>query len=275
MVIRCRWRFHEATQSLRVHYQIASLVGLFLLINVHGLAQASKTKQPPTAAAFRNTAPGVRYLGSKVCVGCHSQIYQQFSRTDMAHSTFLPGKIVDLGWLNKPVDIFNEKHNRHYQIYSRDFRIYQSEYGLDEQGKEVFRHTQELAYMVGSGVNGDTPVVRRGNYLFEAPLSYYSATKAWGLSPNYDVRDMGFGLPITADCMGCHTGRTQPLSDRAGLYKDPPVTELSIGCENCHGPGELHANERLAGMPVRGTIDRSIVNPAKLPSWLADNICMN
>ncbi|MGH9538391.1 MAG: tetratricopeptide repeat protein, partial [Terriglobales bacterium] len=104
---------------------------------------------------------------------------------------------------------------------------------------------------------------------------YYSATKAWGLSPNYDVRDMGFGLPITADCMGCHTGRTQPVSDREGLYQDPPVAELSIGCENCHGPGELHANERLAGMPVRGTIDRSIVNPAKLPSWLADNICMN
>jgi hypothetical protein len=53
------------------------------------------------------------------------------------------------------------------------------------------------------------------------------------------------------------------------------VLELAISCENCHGPGELHVNERLAGKPARGTIDRSIVNPAKLSSWLADNICMN
>ena len=34
-------------------------------------------------------------------------------------------------------------------------------------------------------------------------------------------------------------------------------------------------NERLAGKPAALNIDRSIVNPAKLSPWLADNICMN
>ena len=193
----------------------------------------------------------------------------------MARSTFLPGRTLELGWLPKPVDIFNEKHNRHYQIFARDGQIYESEYGLDDEGNVAFRHTEELAYMVGTGVNGDTPVVRRGNYLFEAPLSYYAATKSWALSPNFDVRDMGFNLPITADCMGCHAGRTQPVLGREGLYRDPPVVDLGISCENCHGPGELHVNERLAGVPVGGRIDRSIVNPAKLSPWLADNICMS
>src|SRR2546428_8798582 len=37
---------------------------------------------------------------------------------------------------------------------------------------------------------------------------------------------------------------------------------------------ELHVKERLKGDPLSGDPDRSIVNPAKLPSWLADNICM-
>jgi hypothetical protein len=154
--------------------------------------------------------------------------------------------------------------------------VYQSEYGLDDT-EETFRHTEELAYVVGTGANGVTPVVRRGIYLFQAPVSYYTARKAWDLSPNYEVRDLGFSLPVTADCIGCHTGRTQPLAGREkdGLYQDPPVLELAIGCENCHGPGELHVNERLAGKPVRGKVDSSNVNPAKLSSWLADNICMN
>jgi tetratricopeptide (TPR) repeat protein len=274
MVIRRGGRFSKTAHLLKMYCHIAGAASLILLTTEHGRGQDLKARQA-SISGFLNTAPGVRYVGSKVCVGCHSTIYQNFSRTGMARSTSLPIKVMDLGWLNKPVDIFNEKHNRHYQMFVRGSKVYQSEYELDNQGKEVFRHTEELAYLIGSGVNGDTPVVRRGNFLFEAPLSYYAATKTWDLSPNFDVRDMGFNLSIKADCIGCHTGRTQPVLGREALYRDPPVTEISIGCENCHGPGELHVNERLAGAPAPRAIDRTIVNPARLPTWLADNICMS
>lgn len=210
-----------------------------------------------------------------MCRGCHRDIYAQYSKTDMGQSTSLPSALIDRGWLSNPVDIFNQKHNRHYQIFTKDSRVYQSEYGLDAKGNEIFRHTEELQYVVGTGANGATPVIRRGNYLFQAPLSYYSAKKGWDLSPNYEVRDLGFSLPVTADCIGCHTGKTQPVPGRDGLYKDPPVLELAVTCENCHGPGQLHVDERLAEAPVSGDVDSSIVNPAKIPYWLADNICMS
>jgi len=279
----------KETRRLRVHCLILAFSGLLFLTLVFSASgdetrKRASTNSPPSSSSssfnvtgFRNTAPGVRYVGSKVCAGCHASIAESFSRTAMAHSTMLPDKLFELGWLNKPVDIFNEKHNRHYQIYSHDLKVYQAEYGLDDEGKEAFRHTEELAYLIGTGVNGDTPVVRRGNFLFQAPLSYYAATKSWGLSPNYEVRDMAFGLPVTADCMGCHSGQVQAVAGREGLYNDPPVKELGIGCENCHGPGELHVQERLKGAPesAEKKIDRSIVNPAKLSPWLADNICMN
>src|SRR5262249_40110385 len=58
----------------------------------------------------------------------------------------------------------------------------------------------------------------------------------------------------------------QPVPERPGLYRDPPFRELAIGCENCHGPGELHVARLGKG---------AIVNPAKLPSRLAEDICMN
>jgi hypothetical protein len=163
MVIRRGGRFSKTAHLLKMYCHIAGAASLILLTTEHGRGQDLKARQA-SISGFLNTAPGVRYVGSKVCVGCHSTIYQNFSRTGMARSTSLPIKVMDLGWLNKPVDIFNEKHNRHYQMFVRGSKVYQSEYELDNQGKEVFRHTEELAYLIGSGVNGDTPVVRRGTF---------------------------------------------------------------------------------------------------------------
>jgi Flp pilus assembly protein TadD len=255
---------------------VVGSAGLIVLLTAPAWAVNAKRKPTRPGSAFRNAAPAVRYVGSTMCKGCHLTIYEEFSGTEMGRSTSLPIRLLDSGWLSQPVDIFNEKHNRHYQVFARGAKVYESEYGVDGQGNETFRHTEELAYVVGTGANGATPVVRRGNYLFQAPVSYYTARKAWGLSPNYEVRDLGFSLPVTADCIGCHAGRTQPVEGREkeGLYRDPPLLELAISCETCHGPGELHVNERLAGKPVPGKIDLSIVNPAKLSPWLADNICM-
>jgi tetratricopeptide (TPR) repeat protein len=239
------------------------------------LAQSKVAHPQRQETHFRNANEGVHYVGSKACKSCHAEIFEKFSHTDMGNSMFAPSHLVDLGWLAKPIDIFNQHHNRHYQMYARDSRIYQSEYELDEKGHEVFRHTEELAYVIGTGANGATPIVRRGNYLFEAPLSYYSATKSWDLSPNFDVRDLGFSLPMTSDCVGCHSGQTRPVRNHDALYKDPAVVETAIGCEKCHGSGELHVVERQMGTPIPSEMDTSIVNPAKLSPWLADNICMN
>jgi tetratricopeptide (TPR) repeat protein len=262
--------------AIRRLLSLSSITTLFMIVFPGMGAAQSKAAHPQSEGThFRNAVPGVHYVGSKACKSCHSEIFEKFSHTDMGNSMFAPSHLVDLGWLATPIDIFNEHHNRHYQMYSRDSHIYQSEYELDEKGREVFRHTEELAYVIGTGANGATPIVRRGNYLFEAPLSYYSATKSWDLSPNFDLRDLGFSLPMTSDCVGCHSGQIRPVRNHDALYEDPAVVETAIGCEKCHGPGELHVVERQMGAPVPSGIDTSIVNPAKISPWLADNICMN
>ena len=150
MGIRHGWHFHKASYPVRVRRGVIAIVGMGFVITVHTFAQNAKNKDASPGPEFRNAAPGVRYVGSNMCRGCHSAIYQHYSRTDLAHCTSLPGSILDMGWLNKPADIYNKKLNRHYQVFARDSKVYQSEYGLDSQRNETFRHTEELAYVVGT-----------------------------------------------------------------------------------------------------------------------------
>jgi hypothetical protein len=161
--------------------------------------------------------------------------------------------------LNQP------RNQRRFRVYRDGIDLYQSEYALNGAEK-IFEDVHKLEFAIGSGVNGYSFVVRRGNYLFEAPLSYYSKTQTWDLSPGYETDDLGFSRPVTAGCLACHSGRSQPVPDRDGLYRDPPILELAIGCENCHGPGSSHI--ALAGK------GGAIVNPAKLAPRLAEEICI-
>ena len=57
------------------------------------------------------------------------------------------------------------------------------------------------------------------------------------------------------------------------VYKEPLIaSQTSIGCERCHGPGDLHVSERLVAKP-KETIDTSIVNPRHLAPDLQESIC--
>ena len=165
--------------------------------------------------------------------------------------------------------------NRHYEVSQQGQDILQADYELDADGREVFRTTHKLEYVIGSGVNGFTFLVRRGNYLFQAPLSYYSRQKKWDLSPGYEFADYGFNRPVAAACISCHSGQPQPVKNREGLFENPPFRELAIGCENCHGPGALHVAERSHESPPSHRPDATIVNPSRLPARLAEDICMN
>ncbi len=217
--------------------------------------------------AHPNTDPRVKYIGSRACAGCHSKIYQDYSKTAMGLSMDQAGSARQRASVPEAASVFSEKLNRHFEVSLKGEDLIQSDFELDSEAREVFRASQKLDFVIGSGVNGYTYVVRRGDFLFEAPLSYYSRKKEWALSPGYELQDAGFNRPVAASCIACHSGRPNAVKDREGLFGNPPFQELAIGCENCHGPGGLHASARGAAS--------AIVNPAKLPARLAEDICMN
>ena len=239
----------------------------FLLLAVGGFAAGQET--------FLNTRKGVAYAGSKACAGCHPAIAANYQKTAMGRSMAPASSSAEFANLRVPITIRNENLNRYFSIYRDGDAIVQSEYETNLLGGEVFRATEKLEYSIGSGANGTTYLVRRGDSLVEAPLSYYSRVGSWDLSPGYEKDDAGFSRPIPAGCLSCHSGRAQPVPNRPGEYRNPPFQELAIGCENCHGPGQIHVRERSRKLAPSGIADHSIVNPAKLSLWLADNICMN
>jgi hypothetical protein len=220
-----------------------------------------------------NSAPGTGYVGSTECRGCHSDIYDEFSKTAMGRSMSRAHETVDALSVSRPVVIRNQGLDRYFCVSQEGTDLYQEEYQLDSEGKEVFRERHRMDYVLGAGENGFSYVVRRGDYLVEAPLTYYSRTRSWDLSPGYDAGDYGFSRTLDFSCIICHSGLARPAAAPRG-YQNPAFQELAVGCENCHGPGQLHVRQRLASTPLSGNIDPAIVNPSRLPGWLSDNICM-
>jgi hypothetical protein len=213
------------------------------------------------------------FVGSRSCLPCHQNIYDKFTKTNMGRSMTsvtprLLANSVSSG------SFYDEKVGQHFEVFAREGKLFQSQYATEAGKNEIFRETREIQWIIGSGTNGLAAVTTNGAYLFQGPLSFYSKIGAWALSPGYEFGNYGFNRPILAGCVACHSGRAMPTAAGNGRFEDPPFQELAIGCENCHGPGQQHVREMTGSGTAVRTGRASIINPARLPPALADNICM-
>src|SRR5207249_3452769 len=110
------------------------------------------------------------------------------------------------------------------------------------------------------------------DFLIEAPVTWYPRRKSWGMSAGYekDPHQRGFTRAIGAACLYCHADRVETIGDAGERLH---VTEMAIGCERCHGPGELHVQERKAALPIQKRLDDSIVNLRHLARERREDIC--
>ncbi len=238
--------------------------------------QPAQTPKPhPKSDSKSNAQAGAHSVGSAVCADCHMQIARSFAQASMGHSLVAISPKL-LSTLALPANYTDPNTHHSYSVYAQDGKLWQSEFEADASapGGEVFRSTHEIRWIIGTGENGLGGLLTRGGYLFQAPLSWYTQAGQWRLSPGYEHGDYGFNRILQPGCIYCHSGRPQPIAGFDGKYAEPPFSHLSVGCENCHGPGSAHVSAMDRGQKRHGR-DATIVNPARLTRELSDDICMS
>src|SRR5262249_17360965 len=82
-----------------------------------------------------------------------------------------------------------------------------------------------------------------------------------------------FFRQIGEECLFCHSNGATLVPGTQNHYQTPLFPNgYGIGCERCHGPGQLHVVARRQGPPEEAA-DHTIVNPAHLEPVLRDAIC--
>jgi len=265
------WDRRHALQSLFKAVPVPVVVVLML-----GPITRPAVAVPPTKrkAPVVTHSTGAGYIGSSACAQCHAEIFSRYSQTSMGRSMSVVTPEL-LRTVPVEASIYDEKIDRHFEVNAQDGKLYQTEFQAKPSQEPTFRDTHQLNWILGSGMNGFGGIVQRDGFLFQAPLSFYSKTNGWGLSPGYEFGDYGFSRPILAGCIFCHSGRPRPIAPSSGHFEDPPFSELAIGCENCHGPGVAHRASVLAARRDSKDHDPHIVNPARLSPALVNNLCMS
>jgi hypothetical protein len=235
----------------------------------------TQSSPPCMPQQYRNTRPGIEYVGDEACRKCHASIYADFKQTGMGMSVSTPSTEEAVEFA-KPVKITNK--NRTYSIYARNGKIVHEESESDAKGRIVFSESHDIAYSVGAGDVGKSYLIARGDSLFVSPISYYTRIRGWDLSPGFaDGPFHGFTRRVVDLCVDCHTGWPRLVSGSHFRFQQPPFRFLTVGCERCHGPGEIHVAERtqeaVSGAAGEQSTDLSIVNPRTLAPEIRDDVC--
>ncbi|MFO0890992.1 MAG: multiheme c-type cytochrome [Isosphaeraceae bacterium] len=219
---------------------------------------------------YSNTRPGVTYVGDAACASCHQEIADSYHRHAMGRSMAPAAEAPGPGMEAPNGRVEFQARGLVHAVERRGDRIVHSETKRDAQGRTLARVEADVSYVVGSGRRGLSYLIERDGFLMQSPISWYSQEHRWDLSPDSQERNNHFERPIDPSCLFCHANQFEPRSDTINAYQPPTFRGLSIGCERCHGPGELHL--RNPGLRA-DDIDPTIVNPARLEPTLREAVC--
>jgi hypothetical protein len=237
------------------------------------------------AIATRPPPPAEGYVGDSTCAECHAAVVEQFSTHPMSRSMATVGQDSTFQTFDKELSIHPGGRCEYRVRQVGESELVHEERMLDEQGQEIYDQKFPVQYSIGSGHRGRSYIANHDGLLFMSSISWYAKGNRWDLSPGYTPDDSrGFSRRILDECLGCHAGRVAVEPGTRGRYAANPFPQMSIGCENCHGPGKLHVQAKRSPSPSHksGGLARPrktaieedpIVNPAKLAAVQRESIC--
>lgn len=248
--------WHPRPDSLRL---ILSCV--LLPTGLGALADGQDTADRPL-----NTDPNVKYVGSEACVECHQDQHESYLKTTHSVATTKtdPKNEPESATFEHPILGFK------YHVERDGDRLVHREVIPGTDGKTLVETKHPIAYSIGSGVHAKSYLFRVGKFFGQSPLTWYKEPNAWRMSPGYEGPfQPSFQRKVESECVFCHVGSIDPLDHNPYLFE---IVETTIGCERCHGPGELHATKYRENPNATGH-DDTIVNPDSLSRELSEAVC--
>jgi Tfp pilus assembly protein PilF len=220
---------------------------------------------------FRNVRPGAKFVGDAACAGCHRSIAESYAKHPMGRSA---------EWVGRAPSATDHAAGANSSFTSAGYALRVERradgvwhcVGLLDGGAAVPEYAVRADLAIGSGRRGRSYLSVDRGAVWQSPISWFGQAEKWDVSPGFDLAKE-LRRPVVPRCLGCHTDQPRPVPDSLNRYAEPLLpTQASIGCERCHGPGEVHVAEHSSGAGPRGP-DDSIVNPARLPAELKADIC--
>lgn len=218
--------------------------------------------QSETAAPiqFRNVDMETNYVGDVACFQCHEDQYNGFKQHGMANSFFPLNRETEVERFDETV-VVDSVSGYEYRAFRTDEGYFMEEVLRSPSGDVQNRLVREMQYVVGSGTIARTYLTEEQGWFYELPVTWYTNAEKWDFSPGYEINNSRFDRKIADRCMACHNSVPESIPQTDGAYVSVP---FGIGCEKCHGPGQLHVDERLSSPDPASSIDNTIVNPAHL-----------
>lgn len=225
-----------------------------------------------TDTPFRNVRPGVKYVGDATCNGCHTRICKSYHAHPMGRSAeFIPQatpleKYPPPGQVAATVGPFDLNVEKTADGMTHRLKLH------DPSPAPVAELVIPVQVAIGSGTRGRSYLSNDGGFLWQTPVSWFGPEQKWDVSPGYRLSTTTRRAILPA-CLYCHVDDVEPVASTVNRYREPLFPrQASVGCERCHGPGELHVAERAKTATV-DTPDTSIVNPKHLSPALQLAVC--
>jgi hypothetical protein len=225
----------------------------------------SNSESDQQTFTYLNHADDVAYVGMETCASCHGDKHATFVHTGMGLSFDSATRQKSSAHFGAEHAVYDTANDLHYLPYWKNDKLYIKEYRL-AQGDTTHTLDVHINYIVGSGQHTNSHLFTHNGYVFQAPITFYVQEQKWDLAPGFEGgNNTRFNRILNSECISCHNAMPKMHGESDFKFTD---IGRGIDCERCHGPGELHAKERLRGegVDVTNEIDPTIVNPRKL-SW--------
>jgi hypothetical protein len=223
------------------------------------------------ATPFHNVRPEVGYVGDAVCASCHVEIAKWYRQHPMGRCLAPPSEVPPSPDEERAAAKPFDAEGFRYSVERHGDRVVHRQTCLGPDGRNIAEDSEPVAYVVGSGERARSYFIERDGYLFQSPISWYTQEGKLALSPGYSGNRVGFSRVIVQDCLFCHATGARHVAGTVNRYEVPIFRDSGIGCERCHGPGELHVAR--PDRPPVGEFDDTIVNPSRLEHGLRESIC--